>query len=95
MRNNPTAKELARFKCNDCDANVVTIGEVYMCPKAIWDGELGLGLDDNLCIGCLETRLGRRVRAWIDIQLPVYTGQQRPLSDRMADRFGLKRRARR
>jgi hypothetical protein len=42
-RKNPTAKELARFKCNDCDANVVTIGEFYMCPNLRQSGKASLG----------------------------------------------------
>jgi hypothetical protein len=53
---------LARYSCNDCGVNVVTIGEFYMLRPDIWDKQLGLGWDDNLCIGCLEARLGRRVR---------------------------------
>ena len=54
-------KELARFRCNDCGVNVVTAGEFYMLNDEIWEDQLGLGWDDNLCIGCLEARLGRKV----------------------------------
>jgi hypothetical protein len=54
-------KELARYRCNDCSINVVTAGEFYMLKGEIWEGQLGLGLHDNLCIGCLEKRLGRKV----------------------------------
>jgi hypothetical protein len=54
-------KELAHFKCNDCSVNVVTAGEFYMLKPQIWEGRLGLGWNDDLCIGCLEARLGRKV----------------------------------
>ena len=54
-------EELARYGCNDCGVNVVTIGEFYMLKPEIWNDQLGLGWDDNLCIGCLERRLGRKV----------------------------------
>jgi hypothetical protein len=55
-----SAKELARYRCLDCGVNVVTAGEFYMLNSEIWEGQLGLGWSDNLCIGCLETRLGRK-----------------------------------
>lgn len=87
-------KQLARYRCNDCSVNVVTIGEFYMTPPEIWEGELGLGWDDNLCIGCLETRLGRKVRTWLEI-VPV-SGQYRwskPTSERLMDRLGLEKKS--
>jgi hypothetical protein len=75
--------------CNDCGVDVVEIGELYMSPPEVWNDELGLGSDDNLCIGCLEARLGREVRLIHDI-LPPGTNYQwmKPPSDRMADRLG-------
>jgi hypothetical protein len=84
--------DLAKFKCNDCSVNVVSIGEFYMCPPRVWRDELGLSCDDNLCIGCLEKRLGRRVGPFIDIMPPGsnYSWMQPP-SDRMRDRFGFKK----
>ena len=47
--------------CNDCGVDCAKIGEYYMACSSLWEGELGLGLNDNLCIGCLEKRLGRRI----------------------------------
>jgi len=52
---------LARFVCLDCGVNVVESGDWYMARPEIWDG-LGLGWHDNLCVACLEARLGRRLR---------------------------------
>jgi hypothetical protein len=45
--------------CNDCGVDCAKIGEWYMAAE-IWD-TLHLGWNDNLCIGCLEQRLGRRI----------------------------------
>lgn len=51
-------RELARHTCKDCGVNVIEIGEYYMVNPAIWK-KVGLTWTDNLCIGCLEARLGR------------------------------------
>ena len=82
-------EELARYTCNDCGVNVVTIGEFYMLRPEIWEGQLGLGREDNLCIGCLEARLGRKVGpGLVDFcHFPVYPWL-RPISDRLLNRYG-------
>lgn len=46
--------------CDDCGVDIRKAGEYVMIAPDIWTDELGLGWDDNLCIGCLEKRLGRR-----------------------------------
>jgi hypothetical protein len=46
-----TRKQLARYACNDCGVNVVTAGEFCMLRNEIWEEQLGLGWNDNLCIG--------------------------------------------
>jgi hypothetical protein len=47
--------------CNDCGVDCAKIGEYYMASPEIWERTLHLGWSDNLCIGCLEQRLGRRI----------------------------------
>jgi hypothetical protein len=79
-------KELARYKCNDCGVNVVTIGEFYMLTPNIWERQLGLGWDDNLCIGCLEKRLGRKVSMNDMSSFPHYSWMQ-PTSIRLKHRL--------
>jgi hypothetical protein len=59
-------------RCNDCGVDVVQAGEYYMLTPKIWDNQLGLGWDDNLCIGCLENRLGRRVSMTDLFSFPRY-----------------------
>jgi hypothetical protein len=47
------------FHCEDCGES--TADEYYMVQDALWDAHgVGQGM---LCIGCLEARLGRRLRA--------------------------------
>jgi len=50
------------FPCNDCGVNCLEIGDWYLASRDIWKDELSLGWGDNLCIACLEKRLGRRLR---------------------------------
>lgn len=47
--------------CNDCGVDVVKAGEYYMLSADIWERTLRLTWADNLCIGCLESRLGRKL----------------------------------
>jgi hypothetical protein len=55
-------EEHARYKCNDCDDNVLDVGDWYLANPDIWRG-LGLEWDDNLCIPCLQKRLGAQQTA--------------------------------
>jgi hypothetical protein len=81
-----TPEELARYACNDCGANVVTAGEFYMLRNEIWEDQLGLGWSDNLCVGCLETRLGREISMADCCTFPNYPWMQ-PTSDRLRRRL--------
>ena len=56
-----TARQIARHVCLDCGRNVIEIGDYTMIDNDIWKGQLKLGWDDNLCIECVETRLGREL----------------------------------
>jgi hypothetical protein len=81
-----------RYTCNDCGVNVLTSGEFYMLHPEIWQGQLGLGWSDNLCIGCLEQRLGRRVGPLFGgdfCSTPNYPWMYPP-SPRLMDRYGFK-----
>jgi hypothetical protein len=83
-----------QYCCNDCGVDVLTAGEWYMASPDIWQQQLGLSWSDNLCIGCLEHRLGRRV-SFPDIG-PASSWPRRgnPTSARLLDRFGHKPRQR-
>lgn len=44
--------------CADCGVDVSAIGEYYMIRHDLWDAVAG---PEQLCIGCLEARLGREL----------------------------------
>jgi hypothetical protein len=70
--------EIARYRCLDCGRNVVEIGDFLMLRPEIWNDELHLGWDDNLCLACIERRLGRKLRGLLDIvSLPTVEGYPR------------------
>lgn len=46
------------FKCLDCAACTLCIGEYYMVHDSVWDQVADRGM---LCIGCLEERLGKQL----------------------------------
>jgi hypothetical protein len=45
------------FLCNDCGIDVWKAGDWYMAQPEVWKG-LGLKWHDNLCLACLDRRLG-------------------------------------
>jgi hypothetical protein len=51
------------YNCRDCGVNTSAVGEWYMVKPEVWAvGGLGpKAFDGLLCIGCLETRLKRRL----------------------------------
>jgi hypothetical protein len=69
--------------------NVLVIGEFCMVHPDIWDDQLGLGWDDNLCIGCIEARLGRKLKGPCPdfMSFPSYSWMY-PTSERLMDRYG-------
>jgi hypothetical protein len=73
------------YRCNDCGIDVLASGDWYMATPEVWKG-LGLGWDDNLCVACLEKRLGRAARPWDDVLPIVGVGPER-LSDRLMALF--------
>jgi hypothetical protein len=77
---------LSHFRCNDCGIDVLEIGDWYMAAKKLWE-DLGLGWHANLCLLCLERRLGHRVVAWIDIFPTASSSLAVNLSDRIVKCF--------
>jgi hypothetical protein len=81
------SKMEARYGCNDCSVNVLKAGEFYMLDPDIWEQQLSLGWNDNLCIGCLEDRLGRKIGLRDIVCFPDYAWMY-PTSPRLLDRYG-------
>jgi hypothetical protein len=76
--------------CSLCRVDTLAIGEFYMVEDEVWNAAVGA---DNfifdLCIGCLELRLGRRLVPSDFSNVPVnkiHGGKSPQLRDRMAPR---------
>jgi hypothetical protein len=87
-------KEIARHRCIDCGVNVIRIGDYCMISSAIWQGRFGLGWSDNLCIACIEKRLGRPLSLARGDFSTVAWVEGFPLSEILKKRFGGDRRRR-
>ena len=75
-----------RFLCLDCSADTCETDEYYMIHDHVWTAVAGKD-DGMLCIGCLETRLGRTLIPADFKDAPVNHGfftQSRRLYKRMS-----------
>jgi len=80
------------FPRSDCGAD--TYREFYLLKSWIWKraaGHIPEVYDDELCIGCLEARLGRELTSADFIDCPLNNLDWRqlgwPMSDRLRDRL--------
>ena len=55
-------RDIARHKCVGCGVNVIKIGDYCMINPDIWERKLHLEWHDNMCIACIEARLGRKLK---------------------------------
>lgn len=51
------------FRCQDCNVDTIEIKEYYMVSDACWRRSGMQCFGGILCIGCLETRLGKKLKA--------------------------------
>ena len=56
-------RKIARHVCIDCGINVIKIGDYCMIHADVWEKQLGLRWSDNMCLRCVELRLGRALTA--------------------------------
>jgi hypothetical protein len=87
--------------CCDCGIDTLATDEWYMVNDDVWNeawagrrrsqyvipGSGGL-IDEFLCIGCLEKRIGRTLCRADFIDVPINDPDRFPLSDRFLDRLG-------
>jgi hypothetical protein len=78
-------RQIARCRCNDCGVNVIEAGDYCMLRPRIWRDIFGLGITDNLCLACIEKRLGRAIAIGDVITFPVVEGY--PMSDTLHARL--------
>jgi len=73
--------------CALCRIDTLAAGEFYMVDDEVWDAAVGPDRfirDSYLCIGCIELRLGRRLRPDDFTDVPLNDGGGSPrLRDRM------------
>jgi hypothetical protein len=82
-------REIARHKCIGCGVNVIKIGDYCMLSGKIWDDVLHLGWDDNMCIACVEARLGRKLRPLFQGDFTGWPSVEGfPMSDVLKNRLG-------
>lgn len=77
------------FDCLDCGVNTLSIDEYYMVQFGLWDKATSSARSGMLCIGCLETRIGRTLTSEDFIEAPINYGFF-GASQRMRDRLGPK-----
>jgi hypothetical protein len=84
--------------CADCGVGTFTLGEYYMVKDEIWThawaGRLkpwhALPGQQVLCIGCLETRIGRTLMACDFTSAPVNDPADSTMSERLRERIRAK-----
>lgn len=73
--------------CSLCRVDTLAIGEFYMVEDEVWHAAVSAdSFISFLCIGCLELRLGRRLRPddFTDVPINDPRGSSRRLRDRLA-----------
>jgi hypothetical protein len=82
----PEMAPLSAFVCVDCSTNTHETDEYYMVHDHVWEKEASMDKEGGmLCIGCLETRIKRRLTADDFTYAPVNFIFLR--SERLADRL--------
>lgn len=73
------------FVCKDCSANTLHIDEYYMLTDEVWDS-IYKKRRGMLCIGCVESRLGRKLvpADFADVPLNYFPTFSKRLADRRA-----------
>jgi hypothetical protein len=79
-------REIARHKCIGCGINVIRAGDYCMLRNEIWQGTLGLKWQDNMCVACIEGRIGRQLTISDFIAFPSV--ERFRISDALRNRLG-------
>lgn len=74
------------WRCLDCGIDTDALCEYYMIHDEIWE-QIHPNNDGNLCIACVERRLGRELVSTDFTDLPINTNPQLLRSPRLADRL--------
>lgn len=77
--------DCAPFVCKDCGVNTLHIDEYYMLADEVWDS-IYKKRRGMLCIGCVESRLGRKLvpADFADVPLNYFPTFSKRLASRRA-----------
>jgi hypothetical protein len=75
------------WRCLDCGINTDAIDEYYMLRNEVW-AEANPRIDGQLCISCVERRLGRTLTAADFADRKINTSATLRRSPRLIDRLG-------
>lgn len=75
------------LRCRDCGVDTDDIDEDYMVTDTVRDQATRSEINGHLCIGCLEHRLGRPLRANDFTNRYINTTDQLRRSPRLTDRL--------
>lgn len=75
------------WRCLDCDIDTDAINEYYMLRDEVWQ-QAHPDIDGQLCIGCVEQRLGRKLAATDFTAQTINTSTTLQRSTRLSDRLG-------
>lgn len=64
-----TPEQKKHFECVDCNKDTMNSVDYYMVTDAVWEKH-GVG-NDMLCIGCIEKRIGHKLKANDLVHCPV------------------------
>lgn len=80
-------KSRRRFLCVDCRVDTGKIGEYYFIHTLLWLSVVN-SIKGMLCIGCFESRLGRKLRSGdftnASVNNPHYSHKSQRLMARLA-----------
>ncbi|AWG64771.1 hypothetical protein DDT46_13860 [Mycobacteroides abscessus] len=74
------------WRCLGCGLDMSTVDEYYMLKNDVW-AQVDPAIDGNLCIACVEERLGRTLTAADFTDSPINTSTAKRRTQRLADRL--------
>lgn len=76
-----------KWKCLDCKEDTGKMREHYFVKTEVWM-RVHHSIRGMLCVGCLETRLGRRLEPGDFTDAHINNPRLYPMSDRLRNRIG-------
>lgn len=74
MKHSTDYMRCGRFACQDCGHDVKQMGEMFMLKDDLWIHLVHgceQGWANMLCVGCVEERLGRKLKPWDFTNAPL------------------------